>query len=121
MSSLWTKYASNQMFGVPLHELQSRHTQLVNVPRVITDCVQYLRLNGMAEVGLFRQSGSESRLEEWQLYYDEGYAPVFDEGTPHDVATLLKRRAHALLFCAHVFCLTKAIRFSEDASWGLFL
>ncbi len=90
---MWTRHVSNQVFGIPLHELQSRDTRLVNVPRVITDCVQHLRRTGLAEVGVFRQSGSESRLEEWQLCYDEGYTPMFAEGSVHDVASLLKRKA----------------------------
>jgi hypothetical protein len=97
--------------------------RLVNVPRVITDCVQYLRASSTAlsEVGLFRQSGSESRLEEWQLYYDEGATPLFDEGTVHDVASLLKRESVCVFVAAQpLSCCVPTLLHDVKVSWVSF-
>lgn len=81
LSSVRQDFFSSQCFGVPLHVLQSRHTTMTNVPRLMTDCIEHLRRHGaLSEVGLFRVSGAKRLTDHWLVIYDQGFAPNFDEG-----------------------------------------
>jgi len=78
-------------FGVSIEELMGPYGEKGGVPRVVRDCVLYLRKYGMEEVGLFRRSASTVTLKQVKAAYDRGH-PVNLE-TYHDVhlaAVLLK-------------------------------
>lgn len=89
LDAVWTKFKSTVVFGVPLHELQSRHNCVV--PRLLMQCVEYLRVHGMCEEGLFRVPGAHSKLEKWAMIVDQGFVPRLEDGSVHDTASLLKR------------------------------
>ncbi|KAF8576884.1 RhoGAP-domain-containing protein [Ramaria rubella] len=79
-------------FGVPLDELMGAYGEKGGVPRVVRDCVTFLREYGMEEVGLFRRSPNSLTLNQVQAAYDRGH-PVSLEtyGDAHIAAVLLKK------------------------------
>lgn len=79
-------------FGVPLDELMGTYGEKGGVPRVVRDCVTYLRefgetiewigslsphapISGIEEVGLFRRSPKSLTLTQVQAAYDRGEHP----------------------------------------------
>ncbi|KAF8625974.1 hypothetical protein AX17_006698 [Amanita inopinata Kibby_2008] len=80
------------IFGVPLEELMGYHGEKGGIPRVVRDCIQFLRESGMHEEGLFRRSPQSSMLRAAQEAYDRGNVlslHTFED--PHLAAVLLKK------------------------------
>uniref|UniRef100_S4R9F9 Rho GTPase activating protein 22 n=1 Tax=Petromyzon marinus TaxID=7757 RepID=S4R9F9_PETMA len=60
-------------------------------PRVVQQCVSFIRERGLAEEGLFRMPGQASLVRDLQRAFDCGERPSFDGSTDvHTVASLLK-------------------------------
>ncbi|KZT23417.1 CDC42 rho GTPase-activating protein [Neolentinus lepideus HHB14362 ss-1] len=80
------------LFGVPLEELMGFDGEKGGIPRVVKDCIQYLRENGLEEDGLFRRSPNSVLLRQVKEAYDRGHVvslETFDD--PHLAAVLLKK------------------------------
>lgn len=60
------------------------------IPLVVEQCVNFIREQGLHEVGLFRQPGEASQVRELQQAFDAGERPSFD------------RYSHCL-FCLYSF------------------
>lgn len=66
------------LFGVPLEELMGYDGEKGGIPRVVRDCIVFLRETGMQEEGLFRRSPSSALLRQVQQAYDRGqYLSVY--------------------------------------------
>ncbi|KAK7690195.1 hypothetical protein QCA50_006846 [Cerrena zonata] len=80
------------LFGVPLEELMGYNGEKGGVPRVVKDCIQFLRSTGMQEEGLFRRSPNSALLRQVQEAYDRGHVVSLETfGDPHLAAVLLKK------------------------------
>ncbi|XP_057313021.1 rho GTPase-activating protein 6-like [Hydractinia symbiolongicarpus] len=61
------------------------------VPKVITQTVDYITKYALNTIGIFRTGGSKKRVRQMKEDYDSGHSCVITEDTnPHDVAALLK-------------------------------
>ena len=60
------------LFGVPLEELMGYNGEKGGIPRVVKDCIQFLRSTGLQEEGLFRRSPNSALLRQVQEAYDRG-------------------------------------------------
>ncbi|VDM24925.1 unnamed protein product [Toxocara canis] len=72
---------------------ESSDAHSLHVPRIVADCTDFLRKNGMNTVGLFRIAGSAKRCRQLRSTLERSSAPnlpLLETATPHDVATLLK-------------------------------
>ncbi|KAG9227227.1 hypothetical protein CCMSSC00406_0004234 [Pleurotus cornucopiae] len=84
--------ARSNVFGVPLEELMGYEGEKGGVPRVVKDCIQFLRETGMEDQGLFRRSPSSSMLRAAKDAYDRGHVVSLQTfGDPHLAAVLLKK------------------------------
>ncbi|KAA1469611.1 Rho GTPase activation protein [Dentipellis sp. KUC8613] len=82
----------SSLFGVPLEELMGYDGEKGGVPRVVKDCVQYLRETGLSDAGLFRRSPNSALLRQVQEAYDRGQVVSLDTfNDPHLAAVLLKK------------------------------
>ncbi|TFK52404.1 CDC42 rho GTPase-activating protein [Heliocybe sulcata] len=82
----------SDLFGVPLEELMGFDGEKGGVPRVVKDCIQYLRENGLEEDGLFRRSPNSVLLRQAKEAYDRGHVVSLETfGDPHLAAVLLKK------------------------------
>ncbi|KAF8644758.1 hypothetical protein AX16_008291 [Volvariella volvacea WC 439] len=101
----------SSMFGVPLEELMGYDGEKGSVPRVVKDCIQFLREDGLAEEGLFRRSPSSVMLRAAQDAYDRGNVVSLEAfGDPHLAAVLLKKYLRDLpepVFPEHLYPLIK--------------
>ncbi|KAI0086905.1 hypothetical protein BDY19DRAFT_957303 [Irpex rosettiformis] len=80
------------LFGVPLEELMGYDGEKGGVPRVVKDCVQYLRDSGLQDEGIFRRSPSSALLKQVQQAYDRGHVVSLNTfADPHLAAVLLKK------------------------------
>ncbi|CAL1712315.1 unnamed protein product [Somion occarium] len=80
------------LFGVPLDELMGFNGEKGGIPRVVKDCIQFLRNTGMQEEGLFRRSPNSALLKQVKEAYDRGHVVSLDTfGDPHLAAVLLKK------------------------------
>ncbi|KAI0072491.1 Rho GTPase activation protein [Panus rudis PR-1116 ss-1] len=80
------------LFGVPLEELMGLNGEKGGIPRVVKDCLQFLRETGLQEEGLFRRSPNSALLKQVQQAYDRGHVVSLDMfGDPHLAAVLLKK------------------------------
>ncbi|XP_072261552.1 rho GTPase-activating protein 24 isoform X4 [Pyxicephalus adspersus] len=60
-------------------------------PMLVEQCVDFIRLRGLTEEGLFRLPGQANLVKELQDAFDCGEKPAFDSNTDvHTVASLLK-------------------------------
>ncbi|KAH6914089.1 hypothetical protein BKA70DRAFT_1095374 [Coprinopsis sp. MPI-PUGE-AT-0042] len=79
-------------FGVPLEDLMGFNGEKGGIPRVVKDCIQYIRETGMSEEGLFRRSPSSAMLRAAQDAYDRGnVVSLSNFGDPNLAAVLLKK------------------------------
>ncbi|KAM6970107.1 rho GTPase-activating protein 24 [Aplochiton taeniatus] len=81
------------VFGQRLEEtvLYERRYGQHQAPLVVEQCVDFIREQGLHEVGLFRQPGQATLVKELQQAFDAGEKPSFDSSTDvHTVASLLK-------------------------------
>ncbi|EMD31367.1 hypothetical protein CERSUDRAFT_109395 [Gelatoporia subvermispora B] len=82
----------SDLFGVPLEELMGYDGEKGSIPRVVRDCIQYLRMTGMHDEGLFRRSPSSALLKQVQQAYDRGHVVSLESfADPHLAAVLLKK------------------------------
>ncbi|XP_053504577.1 rho GTPase-activating protein 24 isoform X1 [Ictalurus furcatus] len=82
-----------RVFGQRLEEtvLYERRYGDHMAPLVVEQCVDFIREQGLMEVGLFRQPGQATLVKELQEAFDAGEKPSFDSSTDvHTVASLLK-------------------------------
>ncbi|TCD61399.1 hypothetical protein EIP91_008520, partial [Steccherinum ochraceum] len=80
------------LFGVPLEELMGYDGEKGGIPRVVRDCIVFLRESGMQEEGLFRRSPSSALLRQVQQAYDRGHVVSLETfADPHLAAVLLKK------------------------------
>ncbi|XP_058271241.1 rho GTPase-activating protein 24 isoform X2 [Hemibagrus wyckioides] len=80
------------VFGQRLEEtvLYERRYGDHMAPLVVEQCVDFIREQGLMEVGLFRQPGQATLVKELQEAFDAGEKPSFDSTDVHTVASLLK-------------------------------
>jgi len=83
--------SQSNIFGVPLEESMGRRGEK-GVPKVVRDCIQFLRETGLRDEGLFRRSPQSSMLRAAQEAYDRGnVVSLRTFGDPHIAAVLLKK------------------------------
>ena len=63
---------ANHLFGVPLEDIMGYDGEKGGLPRVVKDCLQYLRETGLEQDGLFRRSPNSVLLRQVQEAYDRG-------------------------------------------------
>ncbi|KAH9912861.1 uncharacterized protein BXZ73DRAFT_93060 [Epithele typhae] len=74
----------SDLFGVPLEELMGFDGEKGGLPRVVRDCIQYLRATGLQDEGLFRRSPNSVLLKQAAQAYDRGHVVSLDTfGDPH--------------------------------------
>ncbi|KAL0960827.1 hypothetical protein HGRIS_005846 [Hohenbuehelia grisea] len=82
----------SNIFGVPLEELMGYDGEKGGIPRVVKECIQFLRENGLQEEGLFRRSPHSALLRSVKDAYDRGQVMSLQTfGDPHIAAVLLKK------------------------------
>ncbi|KAI0657273.1 Rho GTPase activation protein [Cubamyces menziesii] len=87
----------SDLFGVPLEELMGFDGEKGGLPRVVKDCIQYLRSTGLNDEGLFRRSPNSVMLKQAAQAYDRGHVVSLETfGDPHLAAVLLKKYLHDL-------------------------
>ncbi|PCH39832.1 RhoGAP-domain-containing protein [Wolfiporia cocos MD-104 SS10] len=95
------------LFGVPLEELMGFDGEKGGLPRVVKDCIQYLRQTGLQEEGLFRRSPNSALLKQVQQAYDRGHVVSLETfADSHLAAVLLKKYLRDLpapLFPEHLY------------------
>ena len=96
------------MFGVMLEDLMGYEGEKDGLPRVVRDCIQYIRETGgllssnilvltkfflgLEEEGLFRRSPNSVQLRQVQEAYNRGQTvSLHSFGDPHLAAVLLKK------------------------------
>ncbi|KAG8968694.1 hypothetical protein FRC03_006441 [Tulasnella sp. 419] len=80
------------VFGVPLEILMGQFGENGGLPRVVRDCVEYLRECGMEVDGLFRRSPNSVLLRQAKEAYDRGHPVSLSSfADPHIAAVLLKK------------------------------
>uniref|UniRef100_A0A8D0CAV3 Rho GTPase activating protein 24 n=1 Tax=Salvator merianae TaxID=96440 RepID=A0A8D0CAV3_SALMN len=81
------------IFGQKLEETVRYEKRYGNhmAPMLVEQCVDFIRLRGLKEEGLFRLPGQANLVKELQDAFDCGEKPSFDRNTDvHTVASLLK-------------------------------
>ncbi|KAF4591207.1 hypothetical protein EYR40_009810 [Pleurotus pulmonarius] len=112
--------ARSNVFGVPLEELMGYEGEKGGVPRVVKDCIQFLRETGLEDQGLFRRSPSSSMLRAAKEAYDRGHVVSLQTfGDPHLAAVLLKKYLRDLpepIFAENLYPIIKRCPFptAED-------
>ncbi|KAH9851764.1 Rho GTPase activation protein [Lenzites betulinus] len=87
----------SDLFGVPLEELMGFDGEKGGLPRVVKDCIQYLRSTGLHDEGLFRRSPNSVLLKQAAQAYDRGHVVSLETfGDSHLAAVLLKKYLHDL-------------------------
>ncbi len=77
-------------FGAKLDAV-TKSVQNVQVPKVVWDCVEYVRKFGMETDGVFRKSGSNDRIKDMKTCYDSDTPVGFRDGDDvHNAAGCLK-------------------------------
>ncbi|MBN3278015.1 RHG24 protein, partial [Polyodon spathula] len=92
LSFLHLVYLSG-IFGQKLEETVRYERRFGNkmAPMLVEQCVDFIRLRGLKEEGLFRLPGQANLVKELQDAFDCGEKPSFDSSTDvHTVASLLK-------------------------------
>ncbi|KDQ62796.1 hypothetical protein JAAARDRAFT_171394 [Jaapia argillacea MUCL 33604] len=80
------------LFGVPLEELMGYDGEKGGIPRVVRDCIQFLRDRGLEDEGLFRRSPNSALLRQVKDAYDRGNVVSLETfNDPHLAAVLLKK------------------------------
>ncbi|KAH8109293.1 RhoGAP-domain-containing protein [Phellopilus nigrolimitatus] len=82
----------SRMFGISLEELMGFDGEKDGLPRVVRDCIQYLRETGLEEEGLFRRSPNSAQLRQVREAYNRGQTVSLRSfNDPHLAAVLLKK------------------------------
>ncbi|KAF8328209.1 uncharacterized protein EI90DRAFT_3146228 [Cantharellus anzutake] len=81
----------SKAFGVSLDDLMGDYGISSGIPRVVRDCVDYVRMNGLESEGIFRRSPSSALLKQIKEAYNRGQTVSLSSfGDPHIAAVLLK-------------------------------
>ena len=83
-----SKAAKFQLFGGPLIEAVRRSDR--PIPRLCSQCMDFLRANGLDEPGLFRVAGNKDAIEAIRHEYEEGDGAEVRLEEVHDVAGVFK-------------------------------
>ncbi|KAJ1970232.1 hypothetical protein IWQ62_000059 [Dispira parvispora] len=83
------------MFGVPLVELTGPDCEQ-GLPRVVQDCLDYIREHGLETEGIFRRSPSSVQLKQAKAAYNRSEVVNMNELGVHVAAVLLKMYFHEL-------------------------
>ncbi|XP_041106806.1 rho GTPase-activating protein 24-like isoform X1 [Polyodon spathula] len=89
---IWAPFGGG-IFGQKLEETVRYERRFGNkmAPMLVEQCVDFIRLRGLKEEGLFRLPGQANLVKELQDAFDCGEKPSFDSSTDvHTVASLLK-------------------------------
>ncbi|KAG8907451.1 hypothetical protein FRB99_004246 [Tulasnella sp. 403] len=80
------------VFGVPLEILMGEYGENGGIPRVVKDCVEFVRECGMEVEGIFRRSPNSALLKQAKEAYDRGHPVSLSAfADPHIAAVLLKK------------------------------
>jgi len=84
--------AADPIFGISLDEAVLKSSQIVsNVPDVVAMCIVYIREKAVEEEGIFRISGSQTKIKELRETIDEGLSVNLNEvNDVHVISGLLK-------------------------------
>ncbi|KAF0447231.1 Rho GTPase activation protein [Gigaspora margarita] len=83
------------MFGVPIEQLMGTEGEN-GLPRVVKDCVTFIRSEGLETEGVFRRSPSSVLLRQAKEAYDRGNPVNLKDYGVHVAAVLLKMFFNAL-------------------------
>ncbi|XP_067413211.1 rho GTPase-activating protein 24 isoform X2 [Emydura macquarii macquarii] len=89
---IWAPFGGG-IFGQKLEDTVRYEKRYGNrlAPMLVEQCVDFIRLRGLKEEGLFRLPGQANLVKELQDAFDCGEKPSFDSSTDvHTVASLLK-------------------------------
>ncbi|XP_078250650.1 rho GTPase-activating protein 24 isoform X6 [Pogona vitticeps] len=89
---IWAPFGGG-IFGQKLEDTIRYEKRYGNhlAPMLVEQCVDFIRLRGLKEEGLFRLPGQANLVKELQDAFDCGEKPLFDRNTDvHTVASLLK-------------------------------
>ncbi|XP_063165971.1 rho GTPase-activating protein 24 isoform X1 [Candoia aspera] len=89
---IWAPFGGG-IFGQKLEDTVRYEKRYGNhlAPLLVEQCVDFIRLRGLKEEGLFRLPGQANLVKELQDAFDCGEKPLFDRNTDvHTVASLLK-------------------------------
>ncbi|XP_019408415.1 PREDICTED: rho GTPase-activating protein 24 isoform X1 [Crocodylus porosus] len=89
---IWAPFGGG-IFGQKLEDTVRYEKRYGNhlAPMLVEQCVDFIRLQGLKEEGLFRLPGQANLVKELQEAFDCGEKPSFDSNTDvHTVASLLK-------------------------------
>ncbi|XP_032875720.1 ralA-binding protein 1 isoform X2 [Amblyraja radiata] len=81
------------IFGVPLAEAAER-TMLydgIQLPAIFRECIDYIESYGMKSEGIYRVSGTKSKVDELKIIYDREESPNLEDYDANTVASLLKQ------------------------------
>uniref|UniRef100_H2ZT76 Rho-GAP domain-containing protein n=1 Tax=Latimeria chalumnae TaxID=7897 RepID=H2ZT76_LATCH len=80
-----------KIFGVPLETLSQQQYMHSGIPFVVQDLVEYLTNFGLEKKGLFRVSGSASKIKTLKEKFDQGEkVNLIEDGDIESAASLLK-------------------------------
>ncbi|KAI7795761.1 putative rho GTPase-activating protein 24 [Triplophysa rosa] len=123
---IWAPFGGG-IFGQKLEETVRYERRYGNkmAPMLVEQCVDFIRLWGLREEGLFRLPGQANLVKELQDAFDCGEKPSFDCNTDvHTVASLLKLYLRELPepvipFCKYEEFLACTKLFSKDQDAGM--
>uniref|UniRef100_A0A8C4N9B2 Dinitrophenyl S-glutathione ATPase n=1 Tax=Eptatretus burgeri TaxID=7764 RepID=A0A8C4N9B2_EPTBU len=81
------------IFGATLEEAVMRTALCdgIPLPAVCRECIDFVERNGLRCEGIYRVSGTKSKVDELRAAYDREETPVLDDYDAHSVASLLKQ------------------------------
>ncbi|TPX60576.1 hypothetical protein PhCBS80983_g01671 [Powellomyces hirtus] len=81
----------SKVFGAPLHDIMGANGEK-GIPRVIADCIHYIRTDGLETEGIFRRSPSSKQLQHAKRAYnrDDEHFELQKSGDVHLACVLLK-------------------------------
>ena len=82
--------SGSRLFGVPLH-VSARKSKSGRIPDILEVCAKYLQSVGMAQEGIFRLSGSASKVAALQESFDKGLLTIPPHSDIHDVTGVMKK------------------------------
>jgi len=89
-TSIITAPLDTQQFGVSLEFIKSQNKNQV-IPRVVTDCINYIEMIGLDTEGIFRRSVAVTTVRNVQKMFNEGKHVNFEMyGGVHVAAVMLK-------------------------------
>ncbi|XP_007895438.2 ralA-binding protein 1 isoform X1 [Callorhinchus milii] len=111
-------FSLRPIFGVPLTEAIER-TMLydgIQLPAVFRECIDYIERFGMKCEGIYRVSGTKSKVDELKIVYDREESPNLEDYDANTVASLLKQYLRELP--EHVLTKELLTRFEDACGKG---